>query len=94
MTKLRLYGIGGKTAIWVKAFLSERTQQVVVDGVSSSTTPVTSGVPQGTILGPLLFLIYINDIVSVIDPSTQIRLFADDCLVYRSIKSIDDQIKL
>ena len=94
MSKLRLYGIDGKCANWIWSFLADRTQQVVVDGVASPTSPVTSGVPQGTILGPLLFLIFINDIVCNIDPGTQMRLFADDCLVYRRIASIQDQIQL
>ena len=88
MSKLRLYGINGKCADWIWSFLADRTQQVIVDGVSSSTTAVTSGVPQGTILGPLLFLIFINDIVQNVDPGTKMRLFADDCLVYRRIKSL------
>ena len=93
-SKLRLYGINGKCAQWVDSFLSGRSQQVVVDGVKSATAPVISGVPQGTVLGPLLFLIFINDMPSVVDPGTKIRLFADDCLVYRTINSIDDQIQL
>ena len=86
LSKLRTYGIDGKYSKWINSFLSDRTQQVVVDGATSTTTPVTSGVPQGTVLGPLLFLIFSNDITSVVDPKTQLRLFADDCLIYRSIR--------
>ena len=59
--------------------------KVVVDGEASSSAPVVSGVPQGTVLGPLLFLIYINDMPNVVSEGTFIRLFADDCLVYRYI---------
>ena len=65
--------------------------RVVVDGEQSSAAPVDSGVPQGTVLGPLLFLVYINDMPNVVSPGTLIRLFADDCLVYRCIRSPEDQ---
>ena len=64
---------------------------VVVDGESSEPTPVLSGVPQGTVLGPLLFLIDINNMPSQVSKGTCIRLFADDCLVYRQIQNVNDQ---
>ena len=67
---------------------------VLCDGEMSNEEPVLSGVPQGTVLGPLLFLLFINDIPSVVDPNTRCRLFADDCLVYRVVNSIDDQVQL
>ena len=60
----------------------------MVDGESSSATPVKSGVPQGTVLGPLMFLVYINDINENITSS--VRLFADDCVIYKSITSLED----
>ena len=88
LSKLKYYGISGNTLNWIESFLSDRNQQVVVDGKSSNTSKVTSGVPQGTILGPLLFLIFINDITENIQ--SQIRLFADDCLVYKEIANIKD----
>ena len=61
----------------------------IIDGESSSETAVLSGVPQGTVLGPLLFLVHINDLPDCVKSS--VRLFADDCLLYREIKSRDDQ---
>ena len=90
--KLRHYGITGQTCGSIQAFLSNRTQCVVVDGASSQWCPVESGVPQGTVLGPLLFLLFINDPPNFV--SSQVRLFADDCLIYRTISSIEDQLKL
>ena len=91
ISKLAHYGIQGQTNNWIRAFLSKRDMQVVVDGDASKSAPVTSGVPQGTVLGPLLFLIYINDMPDVVSKGTIIRLFADDCLVYRLVHSRDDQ---
>ena len=67
-------------------------QSVVVDGKPSSHIDVVSGVPQGTILGPLLFLLYISDLPSVV--SSKVRLFADDYLIYRYIYNKQDQITL
>ena len=87
--KLSFYGVKGDILSWVQAFLEDREQKVVVDGRSSSSEAVTSGVPQGTVLGPLLFLLYINDLPSVV--SSQVCLFADDCLMYRPIRSVEDQ---
>ena len=91
-SKLFRYGIGGKTLKWIDSFLCFRQQRVVVNGVKSDWAPVLSGVPQGTVLGPLLFSLYINDISS--DIESEIRLFADDCVCYRAIKDEKDTMKL
>ena len=91
-SKLFSYGIGSKTLKWIHSFLCFRQQRVVVNGVKSDWAPVLSGVPQGTVLGPLLFSLYINDISS--DIESEIRLFADDCVCYREIKDEDDTMKL
>ena len=77
-SKLFSYGIGGKPMKWIDAFLCFRQQRNVVNGVKSGWAPVMSGVPQGTVLGPLLFSLHINDIMS--DIESAIRLFADDCV--------------
>ena len=90
--KLNYYGIRGNLLTWIEAFLQNRSQSVVVDGHYSSPISVSSGVPQGTVLGPTLFLLYINDID--VNIQSQIRLFADDCLIYRPIHSNDDHDKL
>ena len=77
---------------WVDAFLCFRQQRVVVNGVKSDWAPVVSGVPQGAILGPLLFSLHINGIMS--DIESEIRLFADDCVCYREVKDTEDILKL
>ena len=78
--------------VWVREFLVGRTQRVRVGGQLSKEVKVTSGVPQGSVLGPLLFLVYVNDIWRNIDSS--IRLFADDCIIYRKITNKNDIEKL
>ena len=85
-------GIHGSLDLWITNFLTQSSQQVVLDGATSSSTHVTSGVPQGTVLGPLIFLIYINDISDEI--TSEVRLFADDCIMYRQIKNNQDSVDL
>ena len=87
--KLDCYGIRGDTLRWIKGFLSGRSQRVKVEGKSSNEAAVTSGVPQGTVLGPILFLVYINDLADYLEHS-KLRLFADDSIIYREIKSQAD----
>jgi hypothetical protein len=86
--KINHYGIRGKTNSWIQNFLSDRTQAVVVDGETSNFISVESGVPQGSVMGPSLFLFYINDIPQGL--SSTIRLFADDTIVYLTISSDTD----
>ena len=92
LMKLYMYGITGKTHRWIEDFLGNRTQEVVVNESKSERGMIKSGVPQGTVLGPLLFLIYINDIESQITSS--IHLFADDSALYRPIYSESDSLSL
>ena len=91
-SQLFSYGTGGKTLKWIDSFLYFRQQRVVINGVKSDWAPVLSGVPQGTVLGPLMFSLYINDIKS--DIEAEIRLFADDCVCYHEIKDEEDTVKL
>ena len=88
LIKLEHYGVRGTTLRWIRSFLSNKTQKVVVEGKSSCSAPVTSGVSQGTVLGLLLFLAYINDLPSNVNAKA--CLFADDCLLYRHIKTDKD----
>ena len=85
-------GITENIVCWIKKWLTKRTQSVIIDDVQSEVEPVISGVPQGTVLGPLLFLSYINNISDGI--SSSMKLFADDCLLFRKIRNQDDSDKL
>jgi hypothetical protein len=85
MCKLRDIGIQGKTADWIENWLKGRKQRVVINGQSSDWANVTSGVPQGSVLGPLLFLIYVNDIESSVNNT--IAMFADDSKIGNSAQN-------
>ena len=76
---------------WIHNFLLDRSQQVVLNGTSSGSKPVTSGVPQGSVLGPTLFLVYINDLPEAVDCS--VSLFADDTLLYQAVNNTTDELR-
>jgi len=80
LTKIANSGVDSRVVVWVREFLLGRTQRIRVGGQLSEEVRVMSGVPQGSVLGPLLFLAYINDIWRNMEST--IRLFADDCVIY------------
>ena len=82
--KLYSYGIRGRLLNWIENFLKDRKQRVLLDGQTSNWSDVTSGIPQGSVLGPILFLIYINDLPEVV--KSFIRLFADDTKIYTTLE--------
>lgn len=92
LLKLNRYGIDGQLHLWFRNFLTNRKQRVLIRGSYSDWSPVTSGVPQGSILGPVMFLIYGNDIPDIITSTA--KLFADDTKIYRQINNVEDSIAL
>ena len=90
--KLQCYGIKGQIFDWIKDYLYDRKQRVVINGVSSEWSEVISGVPQGSILGPFLFILYINDFPMSVGCNTD--LFADDSVLYSRIDNVMDTVDL
>ena len=86
--KLKTYGINGQLFEWFKAYLSDRKQSVIFEGYKSNTKLMTAGVPQGSVLGPFLFLLFINDITNNV--TSNIKLFADDTSLYVTVNDDDD----
>ena len=83
LLKLKAHGIGNDVINWIEKWLTHRKQRVIVDGEISNWKSVLSGVPQGSVLGPILFLIYINDLED--DISSKVLKFADDTKVFRKV---------
>ena len=92
ISKLRGYGISGKLISWLEDFLRGRKQRVCIGDAKSEWADVSSGVPQGSVLGPVLFLLYINDLPNEIAVNCQ--MFADDAKMYQPIRSLEDHSRI
>ena len=90
--KLKLYGISGMVLEWIKAFSSNHRQILNVNGMKSDPATVLSGIPQGSVLGPILFVIYINDLPEVVKCGTY--LFANDTKIFRQIATKENALQL
>ena len=88
LLKLHFYGIRGNVLNWIKDFLANRTQSVVLNGSNSHNITVSSGVPQDSVLEPTLFLAYINDLLKQV--RSRVRLFADDTAMYLALDNQAD----
>ena len=89
LNKLRACGVAGKVLDWIQSFLTGRHQQVIIGGHKSPWSPVLSGVPQGSVLGPTLFIAFVNDMPNVVDSS--IKIFADDTKLFRKVPTTQDR---
>ena len=91
LTKLETIGLDEHLILWITDYLTNRCQSVVLNGETSTALPVISGVPQGSVLGPLLFLLYVNDINDLsLSEGSKLVMYADDVLLYRPIISEND----
>jgi hypothetical protein len=90
LLKLENYGVERNSLTWFKSYLADRTKKCLVNGQLSNSVPITCGVPQGCNLGPLLFLVYINNLPNCLNHTTP-RMFADDTRVsYASTDSVEE----
>ena len=89
VNKLKNFGISGTLLNWFEDYLSNRHQRVTMLGKTSHPLPVLSGIPQGSILGPLLFLLYVNDLPQATS-SSSIAMYADDTKCYRTVRTLQD----
>ena len=94
--KLSAYGFSGNVMSWLSSYLQNRTQRVVINGHMSSPCDVTSGVPQGSLIGPLLFILFVNDMPDIVNShgSSLCSMYADDAKIYRIVRTQDDCISL
>ena len=92
--KLNKYGVNDSVVKWIEDYLKSRRFQVKVNGELSEWFDVTSGVPQGSVLGPVLFVIYVNDMFELCDGRIDMYLYADDAKIFTIVKTVDDQLIL
>jgi hypothetical protein len=90
--KLASYGISGNLLLWIKNFLTNRSQTVRIGVAHSSPCKVSSGIPQGSVLGPILFILFVNDIADPFGPTVKSKLFADDIKIYSTISDLSSAI--
>ena len=90
---MRNFGCGGSLLKWLSSYLTGRRQRVTVLGATSNTLPISSGVPQGSFLGPVLFLLYVNDLPDSVTTS-KVAMFADDTKLFSAIKCQSDAVLL
>ena len=93
LLKLEPYGVRGSILLWFKSYLSNGKQYVYLNGITSSLRDITRGVPQGSVLGPLLFLLYINDLPNI-SKILKFYLFADDTNIYNENDSLEEMKKI
>ena len=92
LNKLCNFGISGSLLEWCSNYVSNRTQRVVIDGNCSSWLNIPSGVPQGSILGPLFFVIFISDLPEVVIVGNTLAMYADDCKAFSVISCPNDHL--